>query len=112
MVMSVLGNVVSVEWVEFTEVAGRSVNACWFVLMAVKSVATSLVRHVPWIVKVIACTANVIKHVENRACLVVTRVHGNANITSAISSATRFATGRDVTYPATKSCHVTTLAVV
>lgn len=112
MVTTVLGDVASVEWVEFTEVAERSVNACWFVLMAVKSVATCLVRHVPWIVKIVACTANVITHVEKRACLVVTRVHGNANITSAISSATRFATGRGATYPATKSCHVTTLAVV
>lgn len=103
---------VSVEWVEFTGAAKRSVNVCWFVLMVVKSVAACRVRHVPRRAKIVASTANVLKLVESHVTLVVIRVYGNVNITTAISSVTRFVTGPDVTSPASKSCHATTFAVV
>ena len=107
MVTSALGIVVSVEWVEFTKVAKKSANVCWFVLMAVKNVAACLVRHVPRGVKIAASTANVLELVESHAYLVAIRVRGNVSITSATSSATRFVTGPDVTSLALKSCHAT-----
>lgn len=111
-VTSALAIVASVEWVEFTRPAQRSVNVCWFVLMSVRSVAACHVHRVPRSVKIVASTANAIKLVESHAFLVVTRVRGNVSITNAASSATRFVTGADATSPALKSCHATTFAAV
>lgn len=111
MVTSVPEHAASVEWDEFTNDAGPSVVAYWFVLMNVQTPALRPVHHVPGNAKTGATIAIVKKRVASHACRVARRACGNVVITSVRGCVESYATGQDVTNRAIKPWFVEEAAI-
>ena len=101
----------SVEWDEFTNDAGPSVVAYWFVLMNVQTLALRPVHPVPGNAKTDANTAIARKRVASHACRVTRGARGNVVITSVRDYVESYATGQDVTNRAIESWFVENVAI-
>ena len=111
MVTSVPEHAGSVEWDEFTNDAGPSVVAYWFVLMNVQTLVLRPVHPVSGNAKTDANTAIARKHVASHAYRVSSGARGNVVITSVRNYVESYATGQDVTSRAIESWFVEHVAI-